>query len=187
MMCKQHLTVTWKGKVIPFLIVLNSDNLTSKYIYEMAINGISSSFYQAYYHISSPISPVIFFIIWHKKLGDFSTRNGVQLIAKGLGFKDKYKLMLTRNDCEFCDCSALYMTCFNIVMTTTYFWPPIRLRKKFFILSRAWDKEKNSESPWGIKPQTFGFALQCSTTEPQRLFGEQGLLRSSYDTCPAYF
>ena len=27
----------------------------------------------------------------------------------------------------------------------------------FFILSRAWDKEKNSESPWGIEPQTFGF------------------------------
>ena len=28
----------------------------------------------------------------------------------------------------------------------------------FFVLSRAWDKEKqNSESPWGIEPQTFGF------------------------------
>ena len=27
----------------------------------------------------------------------------------------------------------------------------------FFILSRAWDKEKNSKSPWGIEPQTFGF------------------------------
>ena len=25
-----------------------------------------------------------------------------------------------------------------------------------FVLSRAWDKEKNSESPWGIEPQTFG-------------------------------
>ena len=27
----------------------------------------------------------------------------------------------------------------------------------FFVLSRAWEKEKNSESPWGIEPQTFGF------------------------------
>ena len=27
----------------------------------------------------------------------------------------------------------------------------------FFVLSRVWDKEKNSESPWGIEPQTFGF------------------------------
>ena len=32
----------------------------------------------------------------------------------------------------------------------------------------------------------FGFALRCSTTEPQRLFGERGLLRSSNDTRPAY-
>ena len=30
-------------------------------------------------------------------------------------------------------------------------------------------------------------ALQCSTTEPQRLHGERGLLRSSYDTRPAYY
>ena len=28
--------------------------------------------------------------------------------------------------------------------------------------------------------------LQCSTTEPQRLYGERGLLRSSYDKRPAY-
>ena len=27
----------------------------------------------------------------------------------------------------------------------------------FFVLSQAWDKRKNSESPWGIKLQTFGF------------------------------
>ena len=31
----------------------------------------------------------------------------------------------------------------------------------FFVLSQAWDKEKNSESPWGIKPQTFRF---CAPT-----------------------
>ena len=29
----------------------------------------------------------------------------------------------------------------------------------FFVLSRAWDIEKNSESPWGIEPQTFGFRV----------------------------
>ena len=27
----------------------------------------------------------------------------------------------------------------------------------FFVLSRAWEKEKNSESPRGVEPQTFGF------------------------------
>ena len=40
-------------------------------------------------------------------------------------------------------------------------------------------QRKNSESPGGIEPQTFGFALRCSTSEPQRLHGERGLLRSS--------
>ena len=28
--------------------------------------------------------------------------------------------------------------------------------------------------------------LRCSTTEPQRLYGERSLLRSSYNTRPAY-
>ena len=28
------------------------------------------------------------------------------------------------------------------------------------------------------------FTLRCSTTEPQILYGERGLLRSSYDTRP---
>ena len=31
-----------------------------------------------------------------------------------------------RNDRKFRDCSALYVTCFKIDITTTYFWPPIR-------------------------------------------------------------
>ena len=31
------------------------------------------------------------------------------------------------------------------------------IERSFFVLSRAWDKEKNSESPRGIEPQTFGF------------------------------
>ena len=56
----------------------------------------------------------------------------------------------------------------------------------FFVSSWAWDKEKNSESRWGIEPQTFDSALRFSTTEPQRLHGERGLLWSSYDTHPAY-
>ena len=30
-------------------------------------------------------------------------------------------------------------------------------------------------------------ALRCSIREPQRLHGERGLLRSSYDTRPAYY
>ena len=29
----------------------------------------------------------------------------------------------------------------------------------FFVLPRAWDKEKNSESPCGIEPQTIGFRV----------------------------
>ena len=65
-------------------------------------------------------------------------------------------------------------------MLTTRNW------KMFFLLVTSVGQRKNSESPWGIEPQTFGFALRCSTTEPQRLFGERGLLRSSNDTRPAY-
>ena len=61
-----------------------------------------------------------------------------------------------------------------------------KLRKMFFHLVTSVGQRNNSESPWGIEPQTFGFALRCSTTEPQRLFGERGLLRSSNDTRPAY-
>ena len=62
-------------------------------------------------------------------------------------------------------------------MLTTRNW------KMFFLLVTSVGQRKNSESPWGIELQTFGFALRCSTTEPQRLFG---LLRSSNETRPAY-
>ena len=34
--------------------------------------------------------PSDFYSIWHKSLGDFFPRNRVWLIAKGLGFKNKY-------------------------------------------------------------------------------------------------
>ena len=46
------------------------------------------------------------------------------------------------------------------------------LRKMFFRLVTSVGQRKNSESPRGIEPQTFGFALRYSTTEPQRLFGD---------------
>ena len=52
----------------------------------------------------------------------------------------------------------------------------------FFVLSRAWDKEKvlslHEES--NLRPSDS--ALRCSTSEPQSLSGEQGPLRSSYMT-----
>ena len=56
----------------------------------------------------------------------------------------------------------------------------------FFVLSRAWDKEKilspNEKS--NLRPSDS--ALRCSTTETQRLHCEYGLLRSSHDTRPAH-
>ena len=52
-------------------------------------------------------------------------------------------------------------------------------RKMFFVLSRAWDKEKIL-SPYeesNVRPSDS--ALRCSATEPQRLYSDRGLLRSS--------
>ena len=69
--------------------------------------------------------PSGFFSIWHKSLGDFFTRNGVWLIAEDLRLKTSRNLMMMWKDCKFHDCSALFVTCFKIVMTTTYFWPQI--------------------------------------------------------------
>ena len=57
------------------------------------------------------------------------------------------------------------------------------IEKDGFCLVMSVGQRKNSESPWGIAPQTL---LRCSTTEPQRLYGEWGLLQSSYDTHPVY-
>ena len=37
---------------------------------------------------------------------------------------------------------------------------------------------------WNLRP--LDSTLRCSSTEPQRLLGERGLLRSSNDTCPAH-
>ena len=56
------------------------------------------------------------------------------------------------------------------------------LRKMFFVMSRVWDKGKilslHEES--NLRPLDF----QCSTTKPQRLYGERGLLQSSHDMHP---
>ena len=41
--------------------------------------------------------------------------------------------MFMRNDCKFRDCSALYVTWFKIVITTTHFWLTIR-----FVTSTHW-------------------------------------------------
>ena len=51
-------------------------------------------------------------------------------------------------------------------------------RKMFFVLSRAWDKVKilSPHKESNLKPSDF--VLRCSTTEPQRLYGDRGLLRT---------
>ena len=70
--------------------------------------------------------------------------------------------------------------CFTLLtfrrrLTKIYFQQVYTERKMFFVLSRACDKEiilsPHEES-----------ALRCSTTEPRRLYGERGPLRSSYVT-----
>ena len=46
----------------------------------------------------------------------------------------------------------------------------------FFVLSRAWDKEKilSPHEESNLRPSDS--VLRCSTTEPQRLHSERGLL-----------
>ena len=55
----------------------------------------------------------------------------------------------------------------------------------FFVLSRVWDKDKilNPNEESNLRPMDS--VLRYTTTEPQRLYGEQGLLGSSYDMCSA--
>ena len=53
----------------------------------------------------------------------------------------------------------------------------VNVKKDVFSFCNERGIKKNSDSPWGIEPQTFGFVLRCSTTEPQRLFSERGLLQ----------
>ena len=44
------------------------------------------------------------------------------------------------------------------------------------VLSRAWDKEKILSPHGGIEPQTHGIHAPMLYTEPQRLYGERGLI-----------
>ena len=64
-----------------------------------------------------------------------------------------------------------------------------KLRKSsvFFVLSRAWDNEKNLSPLEESNLRPSYSALRYSTTELQRVNGERGLLRSSYDTRPFFF
>ena len=59
------------------------------------------------------------------------------------------------------------------------------IERSFFVLSRAWDKEKIL-SPQGNRTSDLRIPpLRCSTTEPQRLSGERGPVRNllSFSFC----
>ena len=77
-----------------------------------------------------------------------------------------------------------YVTCYKQTPLSFFLFRFIAqmLRKMFFVMSRVWDKGKilslHEES--NLRPLDF----RCSTTEPQRLYGERGLLRSSHDMHP---
>ena len=61
-----------------------------------------------------------------------------------------------------------------------------KLKKDVFRLVTSVGKEKTLSPHEESNFRFSDSALRCSTTEPQRIHGERGLLRSSYDTCPAY-
>ena len=63
----------------------------------------------------------------------------------------------------------------------------LRKRSVFFVLSRAWDNEKNLSPLEESNLRPSYSALRYSTTELQRVDGERGLLQSSYDTRPFFF
>ena len=63
----------------------------------------------------------------------------------------------------------------------------LRKRSVFFVLSRAWDNEKNLSPLEESNLRPSYSALRYSATELQRVNGERGLLRSSYDTRPFSF
>ena len=54
----------------------------------------------------------------------------------------------------------------------------------FLVLSQTWDKEKilSSHMHGESNLRPLDSALQCSTTEPERFYGEWGPLQSSYMT-----
>ena len=51
----------------------------------------------------------------------------------------------------------------------------------FFVLSWVWEKEKNLSTHEELNLRPSDSVLHFSTTEPQRLYAERGLLQSSYD------
>ena len=55
----------------------------------------------------------------------------------------------------------------------------------FRLVTRA-GQRKNSEPDEESNLRPSDSAFQSSTTKPQGLYGERGLLRGSYDTRPAY-
>ena len=61
-----------------------------------------------------------------------------------------------------------------------------KLKKDVFRLVTSVGKEKTLSPHEESNLRFSDSALRCSTTEPQRIHDERGLLRSSYDTCPAY-
>ena len=56
----------------------------------------------------------------------------------------------------------------------------------FLVFLRVWDKGKILSPHEESSPRPSDSVLWCYTTEPQRLHGEQGSSRSSYDTRPAH-
>ena len=60
---------------------------------------------------------------------------------------------------------------------------PKSLRQMFFSSCHELGRKKKF---WIPSNRNRTYALRCSTTEPQRLHGERGLLWSSYDTRPTY-
>ena len=102
--------------------------------------------------------PSDFFSIWHKRLGDFFTRNGVRLIAEGLGFKKKStNLPLMQNDHKFCDCSALFfLLCIFPFISCCAHWAI----SQFFPLGSLTQMAcYNQEFCSGLIPDGFPFSL----------------------------
>ena len=64
----------------------------------------------------------------------------------------------------------------------TFSW----LREMFFVLPWVWHEEKILGPHGELNLRPSHSSLWCSTTGPQRLYSEQGLLQSSYDMHPAY-
>ena len=60
------------------------------------------------------------------------------------------------------------------------------IKKAAFCLVTSRDKEKILSPHKELNLRLSDSALRCSITEPQRLHNDQGLLRSSNDTRPAY-